>query len=309
VSGGYVVIGFEGTDTGEDALALGVRLAEATGDRPVVATVHPASPPGAGHVDAEWVSVMHRQAEQTLECARDIVGKTIEADYRNVPSGSASHGLDDLAEELDASVIVVGSGHGGPLRRITAGSTAERLLHGASTPVIVAPRGHRQHATPGLSVVGCGFVDAPDGYEALRAATRLAAQASAGLKVYSVIAPSQEFGLIGGRDAQRAYTEAARESFGAALDRATAQIGDTVPVTSFLLEGDVVGALASLDDRDVDLLVVGSRGYGPIRRVLLGGTSTRLVRRAACPVMVVPRCAGGPLLETEPAPDSGAAGG
>ena len=310
---GYVVIGFDGSGTGEDALALGVRLAEATGDKPVVATVHPASPPGTGHVDAEWIAVMHEQADQTLERARSIVGKAtgsdLEVDYRNVPSGSAAHGLDDLAEELDASVIVVGSGHSGALRRITAGSTAERLLHGASTPVLVAPRGHRERATPGLSVVGCGFIDAPDGYEALRAATRLAAQASAGLQVYSVIAPSQEFGLIGGRDAQRAYTEAARESFGAALERATAQIADAVPVTSSLLEGDVVGALASLDDRDVDLLVVGSRSYGPVRRVLLGGTSTRLVRRAACPVMVVPRCAGGPLLDTETALESGAAAG
>ena len=309
MSSGHVVIGFDGTDTGEDALALGVRLAEATGDRPVVATVHPASPPGVGHIDAEWVAVMHEQAQQTLERARAIVAKEVDAEFRDVPSGSAAHGLDDLAEELDASVIVVGSGHGGPLRRITAGSTAERLLQGASTPVIVAPRGHREHATPGLSKVGCGFVDAPDGYEALRAATALAAQASARLEVYSVVARAAEFALFGGRDAQRTYTAAARESFGAALDRAIAAVCDAVPVTATLLEGDVVAALAALDDRDVDLLVVGSRGYGPIRRVLLGGTSARLVRRAACPVMVVPRCAGGPLLETEAALDSGAAAG
>ena len=83
---------------------------------------------------------------------------------------------------------MVGSGQEGPLRRITAGSTAERLLHGASTPVVVAPRGHRERATPGLSVVGCGFVDASDGYEALRAATALATQAAASLQVYSVVA-------------------------------------------------------------------------------------------------------------------------
>ncbi len=58
-----------------------------------------------------------------------------------------------------------------------------------------------------------------------------------------------------------------------------------------MLEGDVVGELAALDERDVDLLVCGSRGYGPARRVLLGGVSTALVRRAAAPVMVVPRSA------------------
>ena len=39
----------------------------------------------------------------------------------------------------------------------------------------------------------------------------------------------------------------------------------------------------------VDLMVVGSRGYGPLRSVLLGGVSGQLIRSAACPVVVVPR--------------------
>jgi nucleotide-binding universal stress UspA family protein len=40
---------------------------------------------------------------------------------------------------------------------------------------------------------------------------------------------------------------------------------------------------------DVDLMVVGSRGWGPVRRTLLGGTSRYLVEHAACPVIAVPR--------------------
>jgi hypothetical protein len=38
----------------------------------------------------------------------------------------------------------------------------------------------------------------------------------------------------------------------------------------------------------VDLLVIGSRGYGPLRAVLLGGVSGQVTRSAACPVVVVP---------------------
>jgi hypothetical protein len=49
------------------------------------------------------------------------------------------------------------------------------------------------------------------------------------------------------------------------------------------------GRLAALGPDDVDLLVCGSRGYGPARRVLLGGVSSRLIRRARLPVAVVPR--------------------
>ena len=43
------------------------------------------------------------------------------------------------------------------------------------------------------------------------------------------------------------------------------------------------------ESRDVDLLVLGSRGYGPRAAVLLGSTSTALTRTAACPVLVTPR--------------------
>ena len=49
----------------------------------------------------------------------------------------------------------------------------------------------------------------------------------------------------------------------------------------------MVDTLADLDD--VDVLFCGSRRYGPARRVLLGGVSTRLVRGARRPVVVVPR--------------------
>jgi nucleotide-binding universal stress UspA family protein len=54
-----------------------------------------------------------------------------------------------------------------------------------------------------------------------------------------------------------------------------------------VLTGDVVHVLSELDE--VDVLFCGSRGYGPARRVLLGGVSSRLVRRARSPVIVVPR--------------------
>ena len=40
---------------------------------------------------------------------------------------------------------------------------------------------------------------------------------------------------------------------------------------------------------DLDLLVVGARSYGPLRRLLLGSTSTKLARHAACPLLVTPR--------------------
>ena len=39
----------------------------------------------------------------------------------------------------------------------------------------------------------------------------------------------------------------------------------------------------------VDMMVIGSRGYGPRKAVLLGGVSGQVIRSARCPVVVVPR--------------------
>ncbi|HEY6888691.1 MAG TPA: universal stress protein, partial [Solirubrobacter sp.] len=46
---------------------------------------------------------------------------------------------------------------------------------------------------------------------------------------------------------------------------------------------------------EVDVLVCGSRGYGPLRSVLLGSVSRRLVDGAGCAVIVMPRGVERPL--------------
>jgi hypothetical protein len=48
--------------------------------------------------------------------------------------------------------------------------------------------------------------------------------------------------------------------------------------------------LATFGDQ-VDILVVGSRGYGPIRRLVLGSTAAYLERHARCSLLVLSRIA------------------
>jgi hypothetical protein len=60
------------------------------------------------------------------------------------------------------------------------------------------------------------------------------------------------------------------------------------------LHGDPAQQLA-MESEVADLLVIGSRGYGPMKSVLLGGVSGKIVRTAACPVLIVPHGADGSL--------------
>jgi len=289
---GPVVIGFDGTPPGEDAIALGGWFARALGVNSIVVVVRPGPAAiGTARVDAEWVADRQRLAEEILDEGRQLLsGATETVGYRIVASSSAAHGLHDLVEEVEASVVVVGSRGTGPEERLFAGSTADRLLSGSTCPVAVAPSGLRNRKLEELTRIGVAYIDTPDARGALDFAVRFAAATGAALRLFTVVAGEAEvMPLFIGAESERAYVETARETYQAALDRALAGIPPEVPATGEVLTGEVVEVLAELGPAEVDVLVCGSRGYGPARRVLLGGVSARLVRRARSPVIVVPR--------------------
>jgi nucleotide-binding universal stress UspA family protein len=286
-----IVIGFDGTDSGEDALALGLLLARATGAVALVTVVHAQEYPiGVGRVDAEWVAYLHDRATELLGRARRLVGEGAGAEFREVAAPSESRGLHDLAEQEQAELVVVGSSHRGPLGRTYPGSTGDRLLQGSASPVAVAPRGLRESPPERLGTIAVAYLDTPEARHALDVAGSLAERVGARLRLVSVMPPPAEVYLpLVGRDAEEAYVASTRELFQGALDDGLAMVGGRVEAQAELLEGGVVDTLATLDRRDADLLVCGSRAYGPLRRVLLGGVSSRLLRRSALPLLVVPR--------------------
>ncbi len=73
-----------------------------------------------------------------------------------------------------------------------------------------------------------------------------------------------------------------------ALELTVAALATTATVETLVENGDIGPTLCALaDERSADVIVVGSRGHGAIRRALLGSVSTHLVNHAPCPVVVV----------------------
>lgn len=288
-----LVVAFDGTDVGEDALALGSWLACAAGATALVVQVYPEEPvnvlPGIG---SEYEKEMREDAEELLARARRIVagGSWAQArvDYRAVPGSSVARGLDRVSTQVGAEMIVLGAPHRGGLRRIGVGKTADRLLHGSAVPVLIAPRGSRDRQLPRPQVIGCAFVPTPDGQHALRRAADLARRTGAHLRLFTVAAHSVE-GRVSDRDRDARLAERAAVVLREAAQEAVAALPPGLSASVDVLQGGVVDALSALDQGDCQLLVCGSRGYGPVGSVLLGGVSGRLVRKAMCPVMVVPR--------------------
>jgi nucleotide-binding universal stress UspA family protein len=91
---------------------------------------------------------------------------------------------------------------------------------------------------------------------------------------------------VGWHDLKEAVEATMRER----LTAAEAKVPSGVDVDATFITGGATETLLSVAaDAPGALLVLGSRGYGPLRRVLLGSVSTALVRSAPCPLIVTPR--------------------
>jgi nucleotide-binding universal stress UspA family protein len=283
-----ILIGVDGSERSEDAVAFGRGLALAADARVVLAMVHRSEPlrPAA----EEHEAFLRDDAQRTL--ARLAVALDDVADLRLRPviaNTSVAHALKTTAEQEQAGIIVVGSSHTGRLGRVLPGSTAERLLHGAPCPVAVVPLGYRTHPRPAHPVVGCAYRPTEDGAAALGAAEELALALSASLRVMQVIEPlariydSGEMPLNLPEINAAIYADTERS-----LTERVAHLSANLDSEGTLHSGRPADVLIGLSET-VDILVIGSRGYGPLKAVLLGGVSGEVIRSAACPVVVVPR--------------------
>jgi nucleotide-binding universal stress UspA family protein len=288
-----IIVGVDGSDRSDDALALASSLARRTGAEIVLARAYPYDDE-AGHLgDSSRRHNLRQDAQQTLDRLRATADVRLQITTRTIADPSPSRALHSLAERERAALVVIGSSHRGAVGRVFAGTTAERLLHGAPCPVAVAPLGFAGRES--ISRIAVGWNRSAEATAALNAATAIARALGAELRVVEVldiqwagtpaILPGSGAELAGHQPAARAR---------ASLDEVVASLPGDVPVESALVLGHPASDLVSQSE-DADLLVLGSRGYGPRRAVLLGGVSGRVVRRAACPVIVVPRGAETPL--------------
>jgi nucleotide-binding universal stress UspA family protein len=278
-----ILVGYDDSDQAKDALALGKQLADATGAELVVAGVLVVHPMWQGGIDP---TIRDEEVvfARKLEAAADSVGAAAEP----VLSMSPARGLHEIAEETNADLIVVGSTHHGRIGRVLAGSVGAALLRGSPCAVAIAPRGYREHPHE-ISAVTVGFDGSAESGLALMSASGLAAATGAKLKLISVAEPPVIGTGKGGTGGWHALKDAIEGHTRDQLAQARDTVPDSIEVEATLISGDPVEALVSAADTSGNILVVGSRAYGPLRRVLLGSVSTSLVRLAPCPLIVTPR--------------------
>ena len=283
-----VLVGVDHRASARDAVTLGAALATALGGELAIVHVHPFDP-ATGQIDVRLAPVRALENE-----ARDIVARAAEGctmPYRTVTleHDSTVGGLHAAAEDEDAAVLVVGSSHRGTIGRLALGSHSERVLTGAPCAVAVAPLGLADNDDWKLKRIAVGYDGSKEAEAAMQTGRRIAVATGGALQLIAVVESTVDgWESYAYRPDWSVKEQRAHERAEHALAAVAAE-GETTDVRV----GDPIEQLLMLS-YGVDLIVLGSRGYGPVRRVLAGATSHRVVREAACPVIVVPRTAEAP---------------
>lgn len=287
-----VLVGVDGRPTGRDAIALAARLADPDGKltlahvhSDVLSPLHAATP---GFIPAE------REASHEL-LERERAEADVSADLLSIVAMSPGAGLHRQAEKQDADLLVVGSCGRGAFGRVMLGDDTHAALNGAPCAVAIAARGYAERPTP-LAKIGVGYNDSPESRAALEIARNVAAPTRAELHALEVV-PIATYTYIGfapaimGTDAEEMLAEASARLSELPEVKGRAVLG---------LAGEELAAFGA----ELDLLVVGSRGYGPMRRLVLGSTSSYLERHARCSLLVLPRIVATPPEDSTSAVES-----
>src|SRR3954468_3112161 len=191
------LIGLAPDERGAAAVDLGSMLARSVSDDVVVVTVVPTPwPPRPDRLDAEYLALQEKAAQEALTAARSRIGSDpsvglVTHPRRSVLSGelvthsarSVSSGLLDVARERRATVVALGSPSTGLFGRVSLGGIAERILHSADIPVTLAPRGFDTGTTSArISRITVAFGRADKDSDLLVTAAAVAADIGATLR-------------------------------------------------------------------------------------------------------------------------------
>lgn len=288
----HILAGVDGHEGGMDALALAGLLSDVSGASLTALHVYPFDRSVSLDRAEEYESGLRDElVGHVREQAREL---NVDARSMVVADASAARALHAEAERQHADLLVVGSSHRQEPYRSLLGDVCAATLHGSPCAVAVAPSGYAEQPRA-LRRIGVGFDGSAEARRALALARRFAAETGAVLRILMVAAPpppAWTTAQVNWSDYEEAAVRAGNRQVAAA--RAELEGEDNAEVVI----GDP-GVELAMCSNHLDLLVLGSRSYGPLRRLLLGSTSTRVVRDSECPVLILPRSA--PVAGADPA--------
>ena len=279
-----IVAGFDGSDGGRDAVAMASELAERFDAELFVASVVP-EPYAKSVIPALPSDALVWMTDEARIAAANVAAE-VDGEVEIRASLSPAKGLSQVAEAVDADLLVIGS-TGGSSGRVKGGHIARALMSGGPCTVAIAPLGWRE-GSRALDRVGVAIAGSPESEEALRLGIGLSEGGT--LRAIAVATPLDsalgKLVMLGPKELDEISKEVARNH----LDEAMSLMPDeSIVAERRIPQGRAADELRRETEEGLDLLLLGSRSYGPVRRVLLGSVTSDLIGDAGCALMVSPR--------------------
>ncbi|MFD6951351.1 universal stress protein UspA [Nocardiopsis sp. TSRI0078] len=293
-----VVVGVDGSESARGALEWAAAEAGHRGlplyvvhalSMPLVMSVY--TTPTRFHPSHEIAEQGRRVLEESAEHARELrPGLRVETELA----------LEDPSQALllrtgRRDTVVVGSRGLGSVRSALAGSSGIRLASRAECPVVVVPRHRRRPATPpGPERIVVGVDGSVDSRRALDFAMHRAAthEGSSVVVVHSWNVPlpfdTESLAASGWTPPDDLLERHSEELVSGVLAEVVDDATEDVDVSAVRTRHGPVQALVEAG-AEADLIVIGSRGMGGLRGLVLGSVSQGVLHDATVPVAVLPR--------------------
>jgi nucleotide-binding universal stress UspA family protein len=285
-----IVVGCDGSDQSLRAIELAEQLRADEG-RLTLVSVFPFyrgfAAPVTPILYAEW---LQDQARESLDRAVQQVSAGVPFETQPIAAPSAGSGLNDIAESVNADLIVLGPSHRAALGRLTGRTTVQRLLHGAPCAIAVAAPDQRERFD-GEATIAVAYDGSEEAVHARDVAYELAANKHAAVQLCAAIEPLVYAAGYDTPPPDAALDESRNRAAQTSLAEAARRAPSDVTVDVSIRWGAPPNTVLELAGDDVSLIVAGSRGYGTLRRAMAGATSGTLLTNGRVPVLVTPRAA------------------
>jgi nucleotide-binding universal stress UspA family protein len=237
----------------------------------------------------DWLSsgLVEKQEQERLESwANRLEESGIRARAEAVLRGNPAEVIVTVADRMRPSLVMIGAGDASRIERRFIGSTAESVVRHAAEPVWVAKP---KPDEPLLDVL-CGVDGSAASGVALAAAASVCQRFDGKLTVISAL-HGPDFNPMGMSKHEieseiAAYREQREQELDAFIEER--ELGGVEPTRLYEWGLPAEVLLSHADDEEYDLMVVGRSGRTGLRRVLLGGTAERVMRRIPCSLLVLP---------------------